>query len=468
MHWRLLLGIKYPTRFLEPAVQRVLKPAFLYDRIKSDSDEDFILIFTFVFINNKNSVIEFKIIKRSKRSKARLGLLKTKHGVIETPCLVPVATQAVVKTLSSEEVKETKSRILICNTYHLHLKPGEDLIGKAGGLHRFMNWPGPLMTDSGGFQVFSLGFGKDYGTGKILKRKNSGEGEEDKFSSSPFAAAREIGYGQQPKLLKITPEGVHFRSFLDGRKIFLGPQESIKIQEKLGADIIFAFDECTSPIADYEYTKKSLERTHKWALESLKAKGHKLKTQSLFGIVQGGRFKDLRIQSAKFMGSLPFDGFGIGGEFGDDKKKMLDMLNWVIKELPEVKPRHLLGIGYPEDIPKIIKRGVDLFDCNVPTHYARRGIAFVSQALAKGREEDLPSSNSSGKLDLGQARFLKDKNPLDKKCSCPVCQNYKRNYISHLLRAKEITALKLLTFHNLYFFNSFVEKIRKGIKQGKF
>jgi len=365
-----------------------------------------------------------------------LGLLKTKHGVIETPCLVPVATQAVVKTLSSEEVKETKSRILICNTYHLHLKPGENLIRKAGGLHRFMNWPGPLMTDSGGFQVFSLGFGKDYGTGKILKRKNSGE----------------IEYGQQPKLLKITPEGVHFRSFLDGRKIFLGPRESIKIQEKLGADIIFAFDECTSPIADYEYTKKSLERTHKWALESLKAKSHKLKTQSLFGIVQGGRFKDLRIQSAKFMGSLPFDGFGIGGEFGDNKKKMLEMLNWVIKELPEAKPRHLLGIGYPEDIPKIIKRGVDLFDCNVPTHYARRGIAFVS----------------SGKLDLGQARFLRDKNPLDKKCSCPVCQNYKRNYISHLLRAKEITALKLLTFHNLYFFNSFVEKIRKRIKQGKF
>ena len=380
-------------------------------------------------------MISFKILKKSKRTKARLGLLKTKHGVIETPCLVPVATQAVVKTLTSEEVKETKSQILICNTYHLHLKPGEDLIRKAGGLHQFMNWPGPLMTDSGGFQVFSLGFGKDYGIGKILKEKNTGE----------------IEYGQQPKLLKITQDGVYFRSFLDGKKIFLGPKESIKIQEKLGADIIFAFDECTSPIADYRYTKKSLERTHKWAIQCLKAKSAKRKAQSLFGIVQGGRFKDLRVESARFIGNLPFDGFGIGGEFGDDKKKMLAMLNWVIRELPHGKPRHLLGIGYLEDIPKIIERGVDLFDCNVPTHYARRGIAFVS----------------SGKLDLGQAKFLKDNNSLDKKCSCFVCQNYKRNYICHLFRAKEITALKLLTFHNLYFFNNFVEKIREKIKQGK-
>ena len=380
-------------------------------------------------------MISFKILKKSKRTKARLGLLKTKHGVIETPCLVPVATQAVVKTLTSEEVKETKSQILICNTYHLHLKPGEDLIRKAGGLHQFMNWPGPLMTDSGGFQVFSLGFGKDYGIGKILKEKNTGE----------------IEYGQQPKLLKITQDGVYFRSFLDGKKIFLGPKESIKIQEKLGADIIFAFDECTSPIANYRYTKKSLEKTHKWAIQCLKAKSAKRKAQSLFGIVQGGRFKDLRVESARFIGNLPFDGFGIGGEFGDDKKKMLAMLNWVIRELPHGKPRHLLGIGYLEDIPKIIERGVDLFDCNVPTHYARRGIAFVS----------------SGKLDLGQAKFLKDNNSLDKKCSCFVCQNYKRNYICHLFRAKEITALKLLTFHNLYFFNNLIEKIREKIKQGK-
>jgi queuine tRNA-ribosyltransferase/7-cyano-7-deazaguanine tRNA-ribosyltransferase len=393
-----------------------LKPAFLYARIKKMS--------------------EFKIIKRSKKSRARLGLLKTKHGVIETPCLVPVATQAVIKTLTSEEVKESKSRILICNTYYLHLKPGEDLVKSAGGLHKFMNWSGPLMTDSGGFQVFSLGFGRDYGTGKILKQRSKAD---DKIS-----------LGQQPKLLKITRDGVYFRSFLDGRKIFLGPRESIKIQEKLGADIIFAFDECTSPVAGYQYTKKSLEKTHHWAVKCLEARNNK-SGQALFGIVQGGRFKDLRIESAKFISSLGFDGFGIGGEFGDDKKKMLAMLNWVVKELPEEKPRHLLGIGYLQDIPRIIERGVDLFDCNVPTHYARRGIAFVS----------------SGKLDLAKTRFLKDKAPLDGKCSCFVCRNYKRNYISHLIRAREITALKLLTFHNLYFFNSFVEKIRERIKNGR-
>jgi len=377
-------------------------------------------------------VLEFKILKKSKKSKARLGLLKTKHGVIETPCLVPVATQAVIKTLTSEDAEKTKSQILICNTYHLHLKPGEEIIGKSGDLHKFMNWQRPLMTDSGGFQVFSLGFGRDFGTGKILKQKRNNE----------------IEYGQQPKLLKITQDGVYFRSFLDGKKVFLGPKESIRIQEKLGADIVFAFDECTSPIADYQYTKKSLEKTHKWAKICLKVKKS---NQALFGIVQGGKFRDLRIESARFVGGLDFDGFGIGGEFGDNKKKMLEMLNWTIRELPEGKPRHLLGIGYLEDIPKIIERGVDLFDCNVPTHYARRGIAFTSQ----------------GKLDLAKEVFLKDGRPLDKKCSCFVCKNYSRRYISHLFRAKEITSLSLLTFHNLYFFNDFVEKIRKRIKEGK-
>jgi len=384
-------------------------------------------------------MVEFKIIKKSKKSKARLGIIETKYGVVETPCLVPVATQAVIKTLNSEEVGETKSQILICNTFYLHLRLGEKIIKESGGLHKFMNWKRPLMTDSGGFQVFSFGFGKDFGMGKILTphQNKFGTGQEKK-----------IKYGQQPKFLKITPEGVYFRSPLDGEKLFLGPKESMKIQEKLGADIIFTFDECTSPVADYKYTKNSLLKTHKWAKICLETKKSK---QALFGIVQGGKFKDLRIESARFFSSLPFDGFGIGGEFGDDKKIMIQMLNWVIKELPAEKPRHLLGIGYLEDIPKIIERGVDLFDCNVPTRYARRGIAFTS----------------TGKLDLGKEIFLRDHKFLDSKCSCYVCRNYKRNYISHLFRAKEITALKLLTFHNLYFFNSFVEKIRREIKKGK-
>ncbi|MDP3052668.1 MAG: tRNA guanosine(34) transglycosylase Tgt [bacterium] len=381
-------------------------------------------------------MLEFKILKKSKISRARLGMLKTSHGIVETPCLVPVATQAVVKTLTSEEVEQTKSQILIANTFHLHLKPGEEIVKSAGGLHKFMNWPKPLMTDSGGFQVFSLGFGRDFGTGKILKEK-----------SNLF-----IKKGQQPKLLKITGDGVFFTSPLNGEKIFLGPKESIEIQESLGADIIFTFDECTSPMADYDYTKKSLSRTHRWALQCLKTKNPKLKTQNLFGIVQGGKFKDLRKESAKFIGSLPFDGFGIGGEFGDNKKIMVEMIDWVIKELPEEKPRHLLGIGRLEDIAKIIKAGVDTFDCIVPTRYARHGAAFTSE----------------GKLDFARMKFLKDKKPLDKKCSCFVCQNYRRNYINHLFRAGEITALKLLTFHNLYFFNNEIAKVREKIKKGKF
>ncbi len=381
-------------------------------------------------------MIEFKILKKSKKSAARLGIIKTPHGEIETPCLVPVATQAVVKTLTSEEIPLTKTQIIISNTFHLHLKPGEKLIQQAGGIHKFMNWNGPVMTDSGGFQVFSLGFGHDLHVGKILKY-------------FPGKNHREIvGLGAQPKKVKITEDGVFFRSPIDGRELFIGPKESIKIQEALGADIIFAFDECTPPTANYEYTKKSLAKTHAWAKTCLATKKSK---QAIYGIVQGGRFKDLRLESAQYIAGLPFDGFGIGGEFGNDKNQMLQMLDWIRDYLPEKKPRHLLGIGYPEDIPNVIRSGMDTFDCIVPTHYARHGTAFTSR----------------GKLDMNKSKFLNDKNPIDKKCLCFVCQNYRRNYITHLLRAKEITALKLLTFHNLYFFNTLVENYRKAIKANR-
>jgi queuine tRNA-ribosyltransferase/7-cyano-7-deazaguanine tRNA-ribosyltransferase len=381
--------------------------------------------------------MQFKISKKSNKSQARLGFLETENGVVETPCLVGVATQAAVKTLTSEEALQAKSQMLICNTFHLHLKPGQDIVAKAGGLHDFMNWKKPLMTDSGGFQVFSLGFGRDYGMGKVLSAKGGSA-----------SGGKVVEAGAQPSKIKITDDGVFFRSPVDGAELFLGPKESIKIQEKLGADIIFAFDECTSPIADYEYTKNSLQKTHKWAKICLKAKKS---DQALFGIVQGGKFKDLREQSAKFIGGLDFDGFGIGGEFGDDKSQMANMIGWCLQELPEKKPRHLLGIGYLEDMEQIIKAGIDTFDCTVPTHYARHGIAFTKE----------------GKLDLNKSQFLKDREPLDSDCMCFVCQNYKRNYISHLLKAREITALKLLTFHNLFYFNTFAEKLRQEIKNGK-
>ncbi len=370
-------------------------------------------------------MIEFKVLKKSKKSQARLGILKTSHGLVYTPCFVPVATQACVKTLDSQEILKTKSQILISNTFHLFFKPGNKL---AKNLHEFMNWPKPLMTDSGGFQVFSLGFGKDFNFGKVNDEKTT-----------------IIEKSSQPKSIKITDHGVYFSSPLDGKKVFLGPKESIKIQEDLGADIIFAFDECTPPRASKEYILQSLEKTHKWAKECLKVKKSK---QALFGIVQGSYYKDLRKQSAQFINSLPFDGFGIGGDLGEKKSITKNILKNTIPYLDVKKPRHLLGIGKIDDIESIIKGGVDFFDCTVPTHYARNGIAFTS----------------SGSLDLRKTKFLKDKKPLDKKCSCYVCENYKRNYLSHLIRAKEITGLKLLSFHNLYFFNSFVEKTREKIK----
>lgn len=385
-------------------------------------------------------MIEFRVQKQSAQSRARLGVLKTPHGKVETPCLVPVATQAVVKTLTSEEAAAAGCQILIANTFHLHLKPGEDIVEKAGGLHEFMQWPHPLMTDSGGFQVFSLGFGQDHGVGKILRS----------YSHAT------VKLGEQPQNLKITEDGVNFRSPLNGNALSLGPKESIEIQQKLGADIIFTFDEPTSPVAEEAYTKQSLERTHRWAKQCLE---YKISHQALYGIVQGGKFQTTRQESARFIGSLPFDGFGIGGEYGDDKQKMMRLLDIVVSELPPDKPRHLLGIGHPEDIPEIIKAGVDTFDCIVPTHYARHGTAFVSPKSPRGTKAD--------RLDLTKTQFLTEQEPLDATCECFVCQNYKRSYVSHLIRAKEITGLKLLTFHNLFWFNTYIASLRHQISTGE-
>ena len=394
--------------------------------------------------------MQFHISKKSKMSNARLGFLETSHGAIETPCLVPVATQAVVKTLTSEEVLQTKSQILISNTFWLHLRPGEKIVEKAGGLHKFMNWKKPLMTDSGGFQVFSLGFGKDFGLTKFLGRDMEGK--------------KVINVSHQPKSVKIMQDGAYFRSPIDGAELFIGPKESIKIQEKIGADIMFAFDECTPPLANYEYVKKSLEKTHAWAKVCLKAKKTK---QALFGIVQGSEFKDLREESATFINSLGFDGFGIGGDLWRDKGGTNRVLQWITPLLDEKKPRHMLGVGYLENIEDLIKSGVDTFDCTVPTHYARRGVAFTSE----------------GKLNMKQSKYLKKsrfyrgssyaessasgREPLDKNCICDVCLHYKKDYICHLLKAGELTALKLITFHNLCYFNNFVEEIRGKIKRGE-
>lgn len=376
-------------------------------------------------------MLQFSITKKSKKSNARLGILSTPHGDVETPSFVGVATQATIKTLTSNEVSHIGTQMLISNTYHLHIRPGEDTVKKNGGIHSFMKWDGPVMTDSGGFQVFSLGFGKDHGTGKILAEKSD----------------TVISTGSQPSSVRITDEGVYFRSYVDGSPLFIGPKESIKIQQKIGADIILAFDECTSPLADYEYTKHAVQKTHEWAKICIKAH---TTDQALYGIVQGGKFKDLRIASAQYIGALPFNGFAIGGEFGASKQTMSSMLSWVLKELPNEKPRHLLGIGRVEDIARIIKSGVDTFDCITPTHYARHGYVFTSQ----------------GKINMRHSSHKNSLKPLDPHCSCEVCHTYTRSYLHHLLKAGEITPLRLLSYHNLHFFNAYVASIRTQIKKG--
>ncbi len=379
-------------------------------------------------------MISFAILKQSKKSRARIGILSTPHGEVETPALVAVATRAVVKTLTHEQAAATGTQIAIANTFHLHLRPGEKVVERAGGLHTFMAWDKPLMTDSGGFQVFSLGFGRDLGVGKLLK-------------IFPEIRGEVIRAHAQPKALRITPAGVAFRSPIDGKELFIGPRESIRIQERLGADIIFAFDECTPPLAAKAYVREALARTHRWARICVEAKRSR---QALFGIVQGSKYKDLREESARFIGSMPFAGFGIGGDLGESKRTMRDILRWVNPLLPHEKPRHLLGIGYLEDMLPIIQEGIDLFDCTAPTHFARRGIAFITK----------------GRIDLAQSKYLSDKKPLDARCACTTCARYRRNYISHLVRAGESTAGTLLTIHNLFFFHAYIALLRTKIKKG--
>lgn len=370
--------------------------------------------------------MKFRILKKSKKSRARLGVIETKHGVLHTPAFFPVSTQATVKTLDSEDIERIGFEGILCNTYHLMLRPGSKIISQMGGLHKFMNFKGIIATDSGGFQVFSLGKGLKQGIGKIAKIF---PGKEKKKET-------------RPSLVKIREKGVYFKSHLDGKTCFLSPEKSIQIQEELGSDIMFALDECTSPLDSFKYTKKAMERTHRWAERCL---GKRKK--ALFGIVQGGLCKSLRMKSAQTIGKMDFDGFGIGGSLGKTKKRMFEILDWVIPLLPEEKPRHLLGIGYLEDFEKAIKKGVDLFDCVYPTRIARHGVALTSQ----------------GNLNLFRTCFLKDNSALDKKCSCSVCKNYKRSYLSHLLRTGEMTGMRLLTLHNLCFVKEYIERIKQGL-----
>lgn len=381
------------------------------------------------------SQISFEIIKKDSKTKARAGLISTPHGNIETPSFVPVGTKATVKSLSPRDLKEMGVQIVLGNTYHLLLKPGPDIIKKFGGLTKFMSWHSPSMTDSGGFQVFSLGIGLEHGVGKLL-REEAGEAK--------------------PRLNKISEEGVMFQSHIDGKKYFLSPEASIEIQEKLGADLIVGFDDLESPKYSHLEAKKSLELTNRWLIRSIKA--HKKKDQLLYGVTHGGIYKDLRIESAKFV-DKHFSAIALGGAH-KNKQNMYDIINWTTDVISPKKPTHMLGIGEVDDIFAIIERGIDTFDCVVPTRLGRTGFFFVSPKIG--------NLKNRFRLSIDKAIFASDKKPLDSNCKCYVCQTFTRGYINHLFKNRELLSYNLLSYHNVYFLVNLTREIRKAIIKNNF
>ncbi len=433
--------------------------------------------------------MNFKIKKKLKGSLGRVGILETAHGVIHTPAFVAVGTKATIKSLNPEQVRDVGTEVVLGNTYHLYLQPGDEIVRDAGGIGKFMNWKGPTMTDSGGFQVFSLGvaYGKDIS--KITKITDPSLLIPERFDDS-----------DAPRLAKIGQDGVSFKSHLDGSIHYITPEKSIQIQHNLGADIIFAFDECTSPAEDLKYQEEALERTHRWAERSLKEHLNSISSAgenssflgslstpvgvalplgssacetphkrefspALFGIVQGGREESLRKKSAKIISEMKikidnpaqrsfsevgFDGFGIGGSFA--KEDMSSAVKWVNEILPEEKPRHLLGIGEPEDLFMGIENGVDLFDCVLPTRLGRNGTIYTK----------------NGKIIITNKKFRNDFSPIEKDCECYTCKNYTRAYVAHLFHGKEMLAGTLASIHNLYFIVNLVKKIRQSILEDNF
>lgn len=350
--------------------------------------------------------IKYELLKEDEKTRARLGLIHTNYGTFETPMFMPVGTQATVKTLSPEELKANHAGIILANTYHLWLRPGEDIVAKAGGLHKFMNWNGPILTDSGGFQVFSLAKPKD-----------------------------------------INEDGVKFKNHLNGDELFLTPEKSIKIQENLGSDIVMSFDECIGWPASYDYVKNSVERTIRWAKRGKDVFKHQ--NQMLFGIVQGGEYEDLRRFCAEQLTNMDFDGYSIGGtSVGEDKKTMYKMVEYSTKYLPQNKIRYLMGVGDPIDIIENVMRGIDIFDCVSPTRLARHGHAYTWD----------------GKINLKNSQYKEDFTPIDSECNCYACKNYTKAYIRHLINVKETFGARLLSIHNIYFLTQLTKEIRENIK----
>ncbi len=382
---------------------------------------------------------------RATDSLARTGRLITPHGLVETPAFVAVATRATVKGVEPQALREVGVQILIANAYHLHLRPGEPAVAALGGLHRFSGWDGPMMTDSGGFQVFSLGAGKAHGVGKVA---SIFPGEV----ASPPSARRDAG-----SLVTLTEDGVRFRSVIDGSERFFSPEGVIEIQRRLGADIILVLDECTSPLHGYAYTKAAMERTHRWAQRAVDAFAGRDPAPSdpnpeqvLYGIVQGGAYEDLRVESARVISGMPFGGYAIGGSLGRSKQEMHRVLEWTVPELPADRARHLLGIGEIEDLFAGVRRGIDTFDCAAPTRMARNGSVFV---------RGVPRS----RINLRNACFRDDPRPIETTCDCFTCANHSRGYLSHLHRAGELSFYRLATIHNLRFLIRLMAEIRAAV-----
>lgn len=357
-----------------------------------------------------NKPLKLTLIKKSNETKARLTTIETHHGTVETPMFMPVGTLASVKFLSPEDLRKIGSQVILSNTYHLWLRPGEDVVRQAGGLHKFMNYNGPILTDSGGFQVFSLG-----------------------------------------KIRTISEEGVEFRSHLSGEKLFLTPEKAIQVQNALGPDIMMSFDECPPYPATYEYMKNSVERTIRWAARG-KAAHQNPETQALFGIVQGGKYADLREHCAKELVAMDFPGYSIGGtSVGEPKDVMWQMIDHTIDFLPEDKPRYLMGVGSVDAIFEGVLRGVDMFDCVLPTRIARHGTAMTS----------------TGRVNIKNRKWEYDFSPLDENCDCECCQNYTKSYLRHLIRCNEGFGMRLLSIHNLRFLLKLMEDIREAIKEDR-
>lgn len=382
------------------------------------------------------SAISFEIEAEDAATGARAGILRTPHGAIHTPALCPVATQATVKSLAPDEMHALGVEAIFANAYHLYLRPGADTVAHFGGLHRFMAWDGPILSDSGGWQVFSLGFGLEHGVGKIA----------GVFPDEGESRARPRG--QRPRMTRIDDDGVTFTSHIDGSKHRFTPETSIAVQEKLGADLILAFDECTSPLHDQHYTAQALERTHRWARRCLDARTRS--DQGILGIVQGGPFEELRRQSAAVISALPFDGFAVGGSLGRTKHDMRRVLDWTVPLLPRERPRHLLGIGEPADVFDAVERGIDTFDCVAPTRLARHGMLYTPR----------------GPLAITSARFREDFAPIDGECRCYTCAHFSRAYLRHLFVAEELLGYRLATMHNLAFILGLMARIREGIARG--